>query len=215
MTVIWGDAEMEVAMPTTTDADPARPRLEHGEAPEFQPEELEELEGGASDAGEPIRRFDSALLGEPVSVLPVRKPLVYARETTVAEAVRGMQREHRGAVLVTADGTPETALVGIFTERDVLRRALERGLDLGTLPLGQVMTPDPERLPLESSVAWVLNKMSVGGFRHVPIVDADDRPAFVISVRDVVELLVDAFPREVLNLPLDFGADRQRTREGA
>lgn len=202
-------------MPQTTDQDRARPRLEHGAEPEFEGEQLEELEQGPTGGDESIRRFDSALLREPVSVLPVRKPLVFSRETPVAEAVRAMQREHRGTVLVTADGTAASALVGIFTERDVLRRALERGHDLGTLPLRELMTPDPERLPLESTVAWVLNKMSVGGFRHVPIVDAEDRPAFVVSVRDVVELLVDAFPREVLNLPLEFGADRQRTREGA
>jgi CBS domain-containing protein len=202
-------------MPHSLEPDATRPRLEHGCAPDFAPEGLDGLETAASDPDEPSRHFDSALLREPVSVLPVRTPLVFSPETPVADAVRAMQREHRGAVLVTTDGAPESRLIGIFTERDVLHRALERGLDLGTLPLGQVMTPDPERLPLESSVAWALNKMSVGGFRHVPIVDAGDRPAFVVSVRDVVELLVDAFPREVLNLPLAFGADRQRTREGA
>lgn len=202
-------------MPRTPDHEPPRPRLEHGDEPVFVSDELEELVVRPSDGDELVRRFDSALLHEPVSVLPVRQPLVFARETPVAEAIRAMQREHRGAVLVTADGSAESPLAGIFTERDVLRRALERGLDLDTLSLGQVMTPDPERLPLESSVAWVLNKMSLGGFRHVPIVDAADHPAFVVSVRDVVELLVDAFSREVLNLPLAFGADRQRTREGA
>jgi CBS domain-containing protein len=201
-------------MPQITDRGMQHGLFEPAGEPDLEREELEEIDRGVAD-DERVRRFDSALLREPVSVLPIRKPLVFSSETPVSEAVRAMQREHRGTVLVTADGSAESPLIGIFTERDVLRRALERGHDLGTLPLGQVMTPDPERLPLESSVAWVLNKMSVGGFRHVPIVDAEDRPAFVVSVRDVVELLVDAFPREVLNLPLEFGADRQRTREGA
>jgi CBS domain-containing protein len=77
------------------------------------------------------------------------------------------------------------------------------------------MTRDPESLPLDASVAWVLNRMCVGGFRHVPVVDRDGRPAFVISVRDVVEFLVERFPREVLTLPPVYGAHVERTREGA
>ncbi len=159
--------------------------------------------------------FDATALRQPVSVLPARRPLVFARHHTVSEAVRAMQREHRGVVLVTEDGTTDSALTGVFTERDVLHRAMEPGRDLPALALGDVMTPDPERLPIESTVAFVLNKMSLGGFRHVPIVDARNRPVFVVSVRDVVDFLVEAFPREVLNLPLSWGADRQRAREGA
>jgi len=57
--------------------------------------------------------------------------------------------------------------------------------------------------------------MSVGGFRHIPIVDAKGCPSCVISVRDVVEFLVESFPRVVLN---DAGlVDRTapQTREGA
>ena len=67
------------------------------------------------------------------------------------------------------------------------------------------MTPDPEVLPITASVAFVLNKMSIGGFRHVPVVDEEHRPRFVVAVRDVVAYLVDAFPREVLNLPPEGG----------
>jgi len=61
----------------------------------------------------------------------------------------------------------------------------------------------------------VLNKMAVGGFRHVPVVDADGRPVFVVSVRDVVEFLVDFFPNDVLNLPPEYGPPKSSKREGA
>ena len=78
-----------------------------------------------------------------------------------------------------------------------------------------VMTPDPEALPSHAKVAWVLNIMSVGGLRHVPVVDEQGRPVAVVSVRDVVQFLVDAFPSEVLNLPPEFASITYRTREGA
>jgi CBS domain-containing protein len=159
--------------------------------------------------------FDATLLRESVRVLPVRHPLTFAPHNTVTEAIRAMQKEHRGAVLITADGSPESRVLGVFTERDVLFRIVDRGRNPATLALVEVMTHDPECVPVEASVAWVLNKMSVGGFRHVPVVDRAGRPVFVVSVKDVVDMLVERFPREVSNLPPTFGGDVPRDREGA
>lgn len=159
--------------------------------------------------------FDAELLQQPLAALPVRPAIVLSPNATVTEAMRAMQREHRGCVVITDDGTNNSKLTGIFTERDVLFRIVDRGRNPASLPVGEVMTPDPETLPVHSSVAYVLNKMSVGGFRHVPAVDDEHRPAFIISVRDVVEFLVEAFPREILNLPTDHGSPPPRAREGA
>ena len=154
--------------------------------------------------------FDAGLLREPLGVLPVQRPIVFPPGATVTEAMRAMQREHRGCVLVTDDGTMSSKLIGIFTERDVLFRVVDQGRNPATLPLGELMTAEPECVRDDQTIAEVLRMMSVGGFRHVPIVDADGRPVHVVSVRDVVEFLVEAFPREVLNR----GGDRTSEREG-
>ena len=106
-------------------------------------------------------------------------------------------------------------LTGIFTERDILLRIINRGRNPATVTLQEVMVAEPESLPCEASIAWVLNKMSVGGFRHVPAVEDEGRPVAIVSVRDVVQFLVEAFPEEVLNLPPECGAPRYRTRDGA
>ena len=159
--------------------------------------------------------FDSGLLREPLGVVPAQRPITLSPEANVTEAMRMMQREHRGCVLVTDDGTNQSKLTGIFTERDVLFRIVDRGRNPAALPIGEVMTADPETLSIHATVAYVLNKMSVGGFRHVPVVDDDLRPACVISVRDVVNFLVDAFPREILNLPSEPEPVPPRSREGA
>ena len=159
--------------------------------------------------------FSVALLREPLTALPVRPAIILSPESTVTDAMRAMQREHRGCVVVTEDGTNQSKLTGIFTERDVLFRIVDQSRNPATLPVGEVMTPDPEVLPVGSLVAYALNKMSVGGFRHVPVVDEGHRPAFVVSVRDVVEFLVEAFPREVLNLATELANKPQKAREGA
>jgi CBS domain-containing protein len=159
--------------------------------------------------------FDAGLLREPFEVIPVQRPITLSPNSTVTEAMRAMQRDHRGCVLVTDDGTPNSKLTGIFTERDVLFRIVDKGRNPAALPIGEVMSPDPETLSLKATVAYVLNKMAVGGFRHVPVVDDEHRPACVISVTDVVQFLVDAFPREVLNLPTEPGTPPPQSREGA
>ena len=165
--------------------------------------------------GGPSRVFDAGLLQEPLKNLVTRKPIVLPASASVTDAMRAMQRERRGCVLVTADGSPNTRLTGIFTERDVLNRIVDRGRNPADLPIGDVMTTEPEALPAEASLAWVLNKMAVGGFRHVPVVDDKGIPVKVVSVRDVVEFLVDFFPGDILNLPPEYGPPKSTKREGA
>ena len=133
-----------------------------------------------------------------------------ASNATVHQALQFLLRGRRGAVVAVEGARP----VGIFTERDVLFRIVDQGRNPATLPLADVMTPDPEVLPVKSTVAHALNKMSLGGFRHLPVVDEEFRPAFVVSVRDIVGFLVEAFPREVFNIP-DLEVATPRSREGA
>ncbi len=160
------------------------------------------------------RGFGTDLIQAPLTALPVHEALVFCASDTVTDAMRAMQREHTGCVLVTRDGTRHSKLVGIFTERDVLFRIVDRGKNPATLPLSEVMTPEPEVLTVGETVAYALKKMSISGFCHVPVVDGKGHPAFVVSVRDIVEFLVEAFPRQVLNLPAER-AVAQKSREGA
>ena len=117
--------------------------------------------------------------------------------------------------MITQDGTVRSPLTGIFTERDVLTKIIDSGRNPATVPLSEVMTADPESLPTDAKLAWALNMMSVGGFRHLPVTDTRRWPAFIISVRDIVEFLVESFPTEILNLPPDFGREQGRSRDGA
>ena len=161
------------------------------------------------------RVFDVSLLRRPLSALHDRTPLIFSPKDTATMAMRAMQKEHRGCVIVTEDGTAKSRLLGIFTERDVLLRIIDRGRNPANVTLGEIMTEEPECLPDDATIAWALNKMEVGGFRHVPVVDEGGRPTIIVSVRDIVQYLVSAFPEEVLNLPPEFGVARYTTRDGA
>ncbi len=138
--------------------------------------------------------FDTSILQEPASKLPSRKALVHSQDTAVATALTSMQHQHLGSVLVTPTGREDSPVIGIFTERDVLHRVIDRYGDLSLLPLSDVMTSDPIVGTEDSTLAWLLHHMSHKGMRHIPIVDAEQHPLYVISVRDIVTLLVEAFP---------------------
>ncbi len=178
-------------------------------------EELLRDEAYFDDRSGSPRSFDARLLEEPLTLLPSRPPLALAETNTVKEAMHAMRKRHRGCVLVTADGTLRSPLVGIFTERDVLLKVIDSGRNPADVPLSDVMTRDPESLPIDARLAWALNMMSVGGFRHLPVTDERGWPAFILSVRDIVEFLVESFPAEILNLPPDFRRDKSLTRDGA
>jgi CBS domain-containing protein len=148
------------------------------------------------DAYEDREIIRGAILSTPISELTLRDPILVDAETTVAAAVNAMNEHRTGCVLVAQGGR----LVGIFTERDVLTKVVFR--DHGSaLKVESVMTRRPETLEATASIAYALNKMSVGGYRHIPVVERSGRPIGVLSVRDIVDFLVELFPDGVLNLP--------------
>jgi CBS domain-containing protein len=144
------------------------------------------------------REVRGAILSEPISVLAHREPVQLPPTASLADAIRTMNDEHIGYVLVVERG----ALVGIFTERDLLRRALE-DLDPARVALGKVMTPQPETLRSEDGIAHALELMTERGFRHVPLVDRSGRPTGIVAMRDIVRWVVSMFPDSAQNLPPD------------
>ena len=79
-------------------------------------------------------------------------------------------------------------LVGVFTERDVLMNIAGREKELANDPIREWMTPNPESVEEDDSVAFAIHKMDIGGYRHLPVMKAG-RPTGIISVRDLVRHL--------------------------
>ncbi len=136
------------------------------------------------------------ILDTPIGELRLCDPITVDADATVADAVEAMNDHHIGCVLVTRNNR----LVGIFTERDVLTKVVFKH-DAALTPIEAVMTPDPEVLELDGTIAYALNMMSVGGYRHLPVVNRSGEPVAVLSVRDIVDFLVQLYPEDVLNLP--------------
>jgi CBS domain-containing protein len=146
---------------------------------------------------------------ESVSRLHPTPPLQVGPSQTVAQAVALMRKEEVGCVLVCE----EERVVGIFTERDLMRRVLAAGKPL-SLPISDCMTAKPVVVHPKEPIGAAVRRMEEGGYRHLPVVDEAGRPVGVLSVKRIVHYLVEHFPGTVYNLPPDPGAVQQE-REGA
>lgn len=116
-------------------------------------------------------------------LLRKRAPVVntLGPDDSVARAVHTMADRRVGAVLVVDQGE----LVGIFSERDVLRRVLAVGRDPERTPLAEVMTREPVTSTPQESSSRAVAKMRVAGFRHLPILEGG-RVVDTLSIRDLL-----------------------------
>jgi CBS domain-containing protein len=137
------------------------------------------------DTPQAATSFRGVLLGERLDALTVGSPETIEASSDVNEAIRRMHEKAIDCVLVTEGGR----LVGIFTDRDAVLKVA--GLDREARPIATLMTRDPVVLRHDETIAVAINKMAIGGFRHIPITD-DGRPTGVITARDVFQHLIDA-----------------------
>jgi CBS domain-containing protein len=91
-----------------------------------------------------------------------------------------------GAILIIDQ---ENKLLGILSERDLLRRVAGQHERYAELPVAQFMTANPETVTAEDTLAFAVHKMDVGGYRHLPVL-TDGKPSGVISVRDMLDYII-------------------------
>ncbi|MBT3586989.1 MAG: CBS domain-containing protein [Halobacteriovoraceae bacterium] len=133
---------------------------------------------------------------KPISDVSMPKVIALDAKTSIGEAVKLMQSKRMGSVVITDNGE----LAGIVTERDILLKVIGILDNWEGRPVSEIMTEDPQSLRPEDEVAYVLNNMHVGGYRHVPIVNEDGEPVAMISIKDIVSWILDHFPSEITNL---------------
>jgi CBS domain-containing protein len=100
---------------------------------------------------------------------------------TVLELAQAMVDRNIGAVPVLRDGE----LVGIFSERDLMRRVVAPGLNPATTPVQQVMTEDPLTVRPNEEVETCMVLMRRHGFRHLPVCEGKLLKGLV-SLRDIM-----------------------------
>ena len=136
------------------------------------------------DLPAPHTSFEARLITGRLAALASQPPVTLGPGTPIDEALATMRSNGLDGVLVV-DGD---RLVGIFTERDALLKLA--GRPLAGISVRDVMTPDPVVLRADDSVAVAINKMAVGGFRHIPLVE-DGHPTGIVTARDVFHRIAE------------------------
>jgi CBS domain-containing protein len=130
-----------------------------------------------------IDAIEASVLQDRVRTLKFKPPVTVPVDGKLGLALHRMVEHGVGALLVVdADGR----LVGILTERDYVRKVVGVLPDYAHRPLQEFMTPEPETVGPEDRLALALQKMDVGGYRHLPVVEEDGIPVGLVSVRDVI-----------------------------
>lgn len=151
-------------------------------------------DGGESEFQDPLRNYEppkfaddleASLHGDKVSTMPIRPFKTLGAETSVRDAMRLMADLDVACLMVVKSGK----LVGIFSERDVLNKVGERFEELKDRPVRELMTPDPVSVYETDNPAKAINLMAVGGFRHVPVLDVDDKVVGILGPQRITAYL--------------------------
>lgn len=102
--------------------------------------------------------------------------------------------EHRVGALIVAD--KDEAMVGIVSERDVVRRLNERGPDLLDEPVSAIMTTDVHTCRSVDLIDDLMRSMTEQRIRHIPVVDDAGAVAGIVSIGDIVKHRMDELETE-------------------
>jgi len=118
-------------------------------------------------------------------ILAVKGPdvIVVAPASTVQEASRLMAEANVGSVIVRDEG----AVLGIFTERDLLRRVVAEGKDPSAVPVAEVMSSPVLSCRLEDDIATCAKRLADSHIRHLAVIEGGALIG-LIGLRDIRQL---------------------------
>lgn len=110
----------------------------------------------------------------------------------LAAAAKLLSTHRIGAVVIRGAGG---RLAGILSERDIVRAVAEQGVDALSVSVGQAMTRKVTTCGENDSIADLMEQMTAGKFRHIPVL-RDGELIGVVSIGDVVKQRVEAVERD-------------------
>ncbi len=148
---------------------------------------------------------ETSLKHEKIRHLDLTEFSIVSSGTPVREVVEQLRHERHNCALVTDGG----ALVGIFTDRDVLFKVVTDSA-VWEQPIDNLMTAAPTTAHPDEPAEDALDMMNTGHFRNVPVVDAAGQVLGNVTHYAFIKFLADHFPQEIYNLPPDNSIHEDR-----
>ncbi len=132
--------------------------------------------------GDLMAANNTAQIVTPISKLMSSPVFVLGATSPVRMAVNEMMRREIGAIVIIDKGR----IIGMFTERDLLKKVVGANKDPNITPLNEVMTHPVSTITSDTQPDQALQIMQVGKFRHLPVIAAGGAPIGMISLRDLL-----------------------------
>lgn len=150
--------------------------------------------------------IEQDLHAESVTTLDLSEYTLVESGTSVRDTIQKMEQAGVNCAFITRRGS----LTGIFTDRDVVRRIVDRP-DLWLHAIDEVMTHNPHTVSANQTAGDALQLMESLRFRNTPVVNDEGEIVGNLTHFAMIRYLADHFPEEVLNLPPDpdqYGEER-------
>jgi CBS domain-containing protein len=121
-------------------------------------------------------------------ILRVKGSEVYSigPNATLGDVVRSMMQHRCGGLLVCNDADCGRGIIGVITERDILRACAERRGSISDIPIRDYMSTDLVTGSPENSIEYIMGVMTDHRIRHLPVLDGDQLVG-IISIGDLVK----------------------------
>jgi CBS domain-containing protein len=120
----------------------------------------------------------------------------FSPDGTVQAAAALMTQHNIGALVVVE----KDDVIGIVTERDIMRKVVAAGIDPDKTPVRNIMTANPDVVTGDCFASKALEMMVSKGYRHLPIVTDDGKICSMVSVRDLYEAVQDSLKEDLVNV---------------
>jgi CBS domain-containing protein len=138
------------------------------------------------DLPRPASQVEQSVMHLPLTTLSMTQVHNIPADATLDTAIQTLVRQHVDLLNVVS---PQGKLLGVLSVRDIVTRTGPEYASKLKQPVREFMTPKVETLPPDAPITFALNRMDVGGYRHVPVVQGE-RCLGVVSSRDVLAYIV-------------------------
>lgn len=132
-------------------------------------------------------RVQESLIADHIMKLKPRAPVTISEQATLQQAVAAMAEQGESSLMVINEAG---RLLGLLSEQDILQATAENPASITNRRVADSMTTGPVTVSQDDSLARALQRMDIGGYRHLPVV-AEGKPVGQISVHDLIRHLTD------------------------
>jgi CBS domain-containing protein len=136
--------------------------------------------------------MEDAMTVRTILSLKGREVTTISPEASLAEAARLLSEKHIGAVVITGG---DRRVIGILSERDIVRAVAAKGPNALDQAVAAVMTCEVVTCSEDETIPALMQRMTAGRFRHVPVIEMG-RLIGIVSIGDVVKHRLAEMERE-------------------